>query len=163
MDPGVPVLKFKVHGLVKAPDPSVVPAKMRPLPRPTPAELKTAVQRTFEFNRSNGGWTVNGQLAQITTPTASPQMGSCEIWTIRNSSGSWSHPVHIHFEEFQILDRNGVPPKPFEVSRKDVLQLGPNESVRCFFRFRDYKGRYVMHCHNVVHEDHAMMIRWDIV
>jgi hypothetical protein len=21
----------------------------------------------------------------------------------------------------------------------------------------------VMHCHNVVHEDHAMMIRWDIV
>jgi FtsP/CotA-like multicopper oxidase with cupredoxin domain len=163
MDPGVPVLKFKVHGLVKAPDPSVVPAKMRPLPRPTPAELKTAVQRTFEFNRSNGGWTVNGQLAQITTPTASPKMGSCEIWTIRNSSGSWSHPVHIHFEEFQILDRNGVPPKPFEVSRKDVLQLGPNESVRCFFRFRDYKGRYVMHCHNVVHEDHAMMIRWDIV
>jgi hypothetical protein len=20
-----------------------------------------------------------------------------------------------------------------------------------------------MHCHNVVHEDHAMMIRWDVV
>ncbi|MFL6464933.1 MAG: multicopper oxidase domain-containing protein, partial [Bryobacteraceae bacterium] len=27
----------------------------------------------------------------------------------------------------------------------------------------DFLGRYVMHCHNVVHEDHAMMIRWDIV
>jgi FtsP/CotA-like multicopper oxidase with cupredoxin domain len=25
------------------------------------------------------------------------------------------------------------------------------------------KGRYPMHCHNVVHEDHAMMVRWDIV
>jgi FtsP/CotA-like multicopper oxidase with cupredoxin domain len=30
-------------------------------------------------------------------------------------------------------------------------------------RFRDYKGLYVMHCHNVVHEDHAMMMQWKIV
>ena len=30
-------------------------------------------------------------------------------------------------------------------------------------RWPDFLGKYVMHCHNVVHEDHAMMIRWDIV
>ena len=30
------------------------------------------------------------------------------------------------------------------------------------FNFRDFTGKYVMHCHNVVHEDHAMMIRFDI-
>jgi hypothetical protein len=24
-------------------------------------------------------------------------------------------------------------------------------------------GRYVMHCHNTVHEDHAMMATWNIV
>src|SRR5262249_1858442 len=35
MNPGVPVLKFKVHGVIPAPDPSVVPGKLRPLPRPT--------------------------------------------------------------------------------------------------------------------------------
>ena len=172
MDPGVPVLKFIVQGRGPAADPSMpwlklpAPASgvtMRPLPRPSATELATAVQRSFVFNRSNGGWTVNGKLADISVPTVSPKQGTCEIWTIQNSSGSWSHPVHIHFEEFQILDRNGVPPKPFEVSRKDVLQLGPNETVRCFFRFRDLQGHYVMHCHNVVHEDHAMMIRWDIV
>ncbi|MNR39537.1 hypothetical protein D3C85_1577530 [compost metagenome] len=29
--------------------------------------------------------------------------------------------------------------------------------------FRDYVGKYVMHCHNLIHEDHAMMARWDIV
>jgi FtsP/CotA-like multicopper oxidase with cupredoxin domain len=172
MDPGVPVLKFIVSGRAPAADPSMPWLKlpkppsgvtMRPLPRPSATELATAVQRTFNFNRANGGWTVNGKLADISVPTASPKQGSCEIWTIQNSSGSWSHPVHIHFEEFQILDRNGVPPQPYEVSRKDVLQLGPNETVRCFFRFRDMLGHYVMHCHNVVHEDHAMMIRWDIV
>jgi len=163
MDPGVPVLKFKVHGVVKASDPSVVPAFMRPLPRPSAAELANAVKRSWVFNRASGGWTVNGKLADISVASASPKQGSTEIWTIQNGGGSWSHPIHIHFEEFQILDRNGVPPKPYEVCRKDVLQLGPNETVRVFFRFRDLLGHYVMHCHNVVHEDHAMMVRWDIV
>ena len=27
---------------------------------------------------------------------------------------------------------------------------------------RDFHGRYPLHCHNMVHEDHAMMGRWDI-
>jgi FtsP/CotA-like multicopper oxidase with cupredoxin domain len=35
-------------------------------------------------------------------------------------------------------------------------------SIRVFLRFRDYVGKYVMHCHNLIHEDHAMMLRWDI-
>ena len=35
--------------------------------------------------------------------------------------------------------------------------------MRIYVKFRDYSGRYVMHCHNVVHEDHAMMIRFDLV
>jgi FtsP/CotA-like multicopper oxidase with cupredoxin domain len=30
-------------------------------------------------------------------------------------------------------------------------------------QFRDWYGDYPMHCHNVVHEDHAMMIRFKIV
>ena len=51
---------------------------------------------------------------------------------------------------------------PEEVSRKDVVRLQGNEEVRIFLRFRDFLGRYPMHCHNVVHEDHAMMLRWDI-
>jgi FtsP/CotA-like multicopper oxidase with cupredoxin domain len=72
------------------------------------------------------------------------------------------HPIHIHTEEFQILSRNGVPPGPSEVSRKDVSPLHHNETVRLFFRFRDWLGRYPLHCHNVVHEDHAMMLRWEI-
>ena len=43
-----------------------------------------------------------------------------------------------------------------------MINLQTNDETRLFMRFRDMKGRYVMHCHNVVHEDHAMMIRWDI-
>ena len=49
-----------------------------------------------------------------------------------------------------------------EHARKDVVQLHPNERVELFFRFRDWLGRYPLHCHNVIHEDHAMMLRWEI-
>jgi hypothetical protein len=29
-------------------------------------------------------------------------------------------------------------------------------------QFRDYVGRYLIHCHNMAHEDAFMMVRWDI-
>ena len=78
--------------------------------------------------------------------------------------------MHIHYEEHRLLSRNGKAATPntssngvIDFARKDVIALNTNEEVRIFMRFRDMKGRYVMHCHNVVHEDHAMMVRWDIV
>ena len=163
MDPGVPVLQFRVHGLVPAHDPSVVPPLLRPLARPTEAELKSAVHRSWEFDRTNGSWAVNGKLADLKEVRATVTRGTTEIWTLVNKSGGWSHPIHIHYEEFQILSRNGAPPPPFEVGRKDVAILGPNETCQIFFRFGEFTGKYVMHCHNVVHEDHAMMIRFDVV
>jgi hypothetical protein len=47
--------------------------------------------------------------------------------------------------------------------RRDVALILPNWEVKVFMRWKDFLGRHVMHCHNVVHEDHAMMIRWEIV
>jgi FtsP/CotA-like multicopper oxidase with cupredoxin domain len=84
-----------------------------------------------------------------------------------NPDDAWSHPVHIHFEEGRILSKTregiSIPVPAHELGRKDVYVLGPNESLKVFLRFRDFLGKYPMHCHNLVHEDHAMMIRWDIV
>ena len=83
---------------------------------------------------------------------------------LQNSSGGWQHPIHIHLEEFQFLRRNGSAPSTGSVenSRKDVARLGFNETVELFFRFRDFRGDYPLHCHNVVHEDHAMMLLWQV-
>jgi FtsP/CotA-like multicopper oxidase with cupredoxin domain len=47
--------------------------------------------------------------------------------------------------------------------RRDIVLLLPGSEVKIFMRWKDFRGKYVMHCHNVVHEDHAMMIRWDII
>src|SRR5437763_2431535 len=48
-------------------------------------------------------------------------------------------------------------------SRRDITTLLPNDEIEIFMRWKDFHGKYVMHCHNIVHEDHAMMIRWDII
>jgi manganese oxidase len=28
--------------------------------------------------------------------------------------------------------------------------------------FREFAGTYMEHCHNTLHEDHSMLLRWDI-
>jgi FtsP/CotA-like multicopper oxidase with cupredoxin domain len=123
------------------------------------------ITRTFKFDRLNGQWSVNGQFVDTDRSAFrfTVQQNSVENWLLTNLTGDWTHPIHIHLEEHQILSRNRMPnPLAAENSRKDVTQLHPNERVLLFFRFRDWLGRYPIHCHNVVHEDHAMMALWHV-
>ena len=129
------------------------------LPSTTPTPR---IIRTFKFDRLNGQWSINGQFMDCNEIRVHVQPNSSEHWILTNLTGDWTHPVHIHLEEHQILTRNGAPPPATERSRKDVVQLHPNERTELFFRFRDWTGRYPLHCHNVVHEDHAMMLRWEV-
>jgi FtsP/CotA-like multicopper oxidase with cupredoxin domain len=164
LDEGDLVMRFDVqHGSRHASDPSRIPDFMRPLPPINLAEAR--VKRTWVFDYDNGLWTVNGRLFNPNRIDAKIESGSAEIWTIRNGGTSWAHPVHTHFEEFRILEVNGKPVKPgdFLNSRKDIVELGPNTEVTFFGRWRDFQGIHVMHCHNVVHEDHEMMIQWQMV
>jgi FtsP/CotA-like multicopper oxidase with cupredoxin domain len=161
LNPGDPLMVFSVTG-PKVKDPSRIPQTLRALPS---IDLSQVVaERKWAFDYDGGAWTVNGLPFDPDRIDAHVAKGSSEIWTITNQGSDWSHPVHIHFEEFRIISRNGLPVLPGdpEYARKDVIALKPNEEVKVFFRFRDFTGKYVMHCHNVVHEDHAMMIRWDI-
>ena len=155
------LLRFDVDRDPPEPDRSRIPARLRELP---PIDMREVVAtRTWRFERKNGAWAINGKFFNVNEVRATPRKGTAEVWVLQNNSGDWQHPIHIHFEEFRILSRNGVSPPPDEVARKDVVRLQGNEEIRLFMRFRDFHGRYPMHCHNVVHEDHAMMLRWDIV
>ncbi len=162
LDAGDNVMRFDVVPL-KLPDHSRIPEKFRPLPPINLAEVDR--ERLWVFDYNGGLWTINGGAADMSEPSAVIPQDSTEIWIIRNGGGDWSHPVHIHFEEFQIIEFNGKPISRDEIryARKDVLTLGPSDEVKLYLKFRDFLGKYVMHCHNVVHEDHAMMVRWDIV
>jgi FtsP/CotA-like multicopper oxidase with cupredoxin domain len=77
--------------------------------------------------------------------------------------------MHFHMEEHRTVMRNGVDvtkggtkAHPDDVSREDLVALDPNESVIFYRGFRSFVGPYVAHCHNLAHEDHAMMFGWEI-
>jgi FtsP/CotA-like multicopper oxidase with cupredoxin domain len=149
--PGDTLMKFVVAR--DAADPSVIPQTMRTAP---PID-ETVPTRSWRFERKNGAWAINDEFFSLDRVAAFVKRDSAEIWTFQNNSGAWSHPVHIHQEEFQFL-----PPADTR-ARKDVVWLGPNQEVRTFRKFRDFIGQYPIHCHNVVHEDHAMMAIFQVI
>ena len=172
-------LEFRVVRDPAKPDVSRVPATM--IPNPDLSRIPVARQRVFEFGRDasqtssnpltafSGDWGVatdsgamlNADFGRI---SAAPKPGTREIWTLVNGGGGWDHPIHIHFEEGQVLSRNGsaanVP--PWERGRKDVYRLRPGGTVQITMQFRDFGGTFMEHCHNTVHEDNSMLVRWDI-
>lgn len=187
----VPILKFIIGD--DAPDYSEIPTMMRRLP-----EIKsTARRRTFELERGGIGgseieelppelreaadefqWSINGLPFNPEKPLAFPTKDEPEIWTIRSSSGGWSHPMHFHQEEHQVLSRNGVAiPRTGPVTnealaddmgKEDTIQLFDDTVViyrnfRTFPAFGHHEAKYVAHCHNLAHEDHSMMFGFNIV
>src|SRR4029077_3503407 len=50
----------------------------------------------------------------------------------------------------------------WEKGRKDVYRLRPGGSVTLTMQFREFYGMFMEHCHNTVHEDHAMLVRWEL-
>lgn len=165
--PGTQLIKFIVDRDPPAVDKSVVPSVLRPLPAlPTPAQIAALPVRRFVFSRTNGNWAVNNQFFNSLQPRVQVKRNSAEVWELVNPDNGWQHPIHIHFEEGRILSKTvggvetAIPAN--EKGRKDVYVLGPLMSMKVFLRFRDFEGKYMMHCHNLTHEDHAMMLRWDI-
>jgi FtsP/CotA-like multicopper oxidase with cupredoxin domain len=112
-----------------------------------------------------------------------PKPGDYEIWRIENNSGGWYHPLHIHLVDFQILSRKGGSGRveAWEKGPKDVVYVGEGEVVEVLVQYAmvpkhypadadgrvrstgqagatgDRGGRYMIHCHNLSHEDHDMM------
>jgi manganese oxidase len=168
-------LEFRIVRNPAQPDQSQVPNVL--IPNPDLSNIPVARERTFAFGRdatqplsasdpawgisTDGGQVLNASFGRV---SAAPRFGTREVWTLQNNGGGWDHPVHIHFEEGQILARNGsaanVP--AWERGRKDVYRLRPGGSVTITMQFRDWGGMFMEHCHNTVHEDNAMLARWEI-
>ncbi|HEU4710340.1 MAG TPA: multicopper oxidase domain-containing protein [Pyrinomonadaceae bacterium] len=127
------------------------------------------ITRTFKFERSNGQWRINGKLAggcgDPNSIRFAIKRNTVEKWVFQNIRPGWQHPVHMHLESFQTLTINGRPPVNdgiIERGRKDVLRLEDNVEAAVHFRFRDFVGKFPLHCHNLIHEDHSMMLLGEI-
>jgi FtsP/CotA-like multicopper oxidase with cupredoxin domain len=122
----------------------------------------------LDLHRSNSTWKVNNTTwddivaSGYQKVVANPQPDEVQIWEITNKSGGWFHPTHIHLVDFKILSRNGKAPYNYELGPKDVAYVGENESVRLITRFAHQTGRYMIHCHNLPHEDHDMMTQFRV-
>jgi manganese oxidase len=182
-DPGVGrFLEFRVVRKPSKPDTSRVPGTLIPNPDLTSIPVAPRV-RNFYFGRDAiqpnsdpiaafiGPWGIgldsetNPKLAaDFNRIDAAPKYGTREVWNLINNGGGWDHPVHIHFEEGIILARNGgqTPVPAWERGRKDVYRLTPGGTVTISIQFRDFGGMFMEHCHNTVHEDNAMLLRWEI-
>jgi spore coat protein A len=131
------------------------------------------VKRQLRFERQHGQWTINGVIwddierSGFTKLFGNPQPFAVEQWTIINQSGGWFHGVHIHLVDAKIIARNTNGGKPFawELGPKDVFYAGENESITTLMQFDALPqegGRYMIHCHNLVHEDHDMMVQYAV-
>ncbi len=141
-------------------DQSEIPNPLGILPDRKLLEDRAVQARTFRFGRNNA-WTINGRTWSPSRIEADPGYGEVEVWNLVNTGG-WTHPVHIHLIDFRIIDRNGRAPLPYETGWKDVVLLSPLETVRVVAKFGPQRGKYMMHCHNIVHEDHDMMTQFEV-
>jgi FtsP/CotA-like multicopper oxidase with cupredoxin domain len=182
--PGLPMvnvlMRFDVVGNTVIPDTPPIPSTLATLPPIPPAQDSF----TWAFQLLAGQpnpFRINGLPFDANRVDHAVLKGTSEEWHLRNDTlpGNWVHPVHIHFEEGRVLERTrrinvgtvneqtiNVPLNPEEDannSRRDVYPLPGQESVRIRLAFRDFVGRYLIHCHNMNHEDAFMMVRWDIV
>src|SRR6266540_742439 len=186
--PGLPignvVMRFDVISNAVIPDTPPIPNTLVELPPvPTPDQFFE-----WRFTLEGGRFKVNGLEFDANRVDHAILRGAAEEWHLRNNvlAGNWTHPVHIHFEEGRIMERTtrpdpinqpdlnvpvnlqGVPGDPnpdehFANARRDVYPLPGQHSIRLRMKFRDFHGRYLIHCHNMNHEDAFMMVRWDIV
>ena len=120
---------------------------------------ETAVRtRTWSFRRAptgeHPGWLLDGRAFDPTRIDADVRLGEVEIWRFNSDL---HHSVHVHLDPFQVLERRGADPGPYDGGWKDTVDISPSESVDVAVRFTDYPGRYLLHCHNLEHEDMAMM------
>ncbi|UBU15982.1 multicopper oxidase family protein [Nonomuraea gerenzanensis] len=137
-------------------DDTAVPTTLsRPPRRPRPVTT-----RMFDFRRTGGSWTINGHPYRPGVPLARPRLGTAEVWRL---TSDFHHPVHVHLAHFQVLARNGRQPAATDAGWKDTVDVRPYEVVDVLARFDGYRGRYMLHCHNLEHEDMAMMADFEVV
>ncbi len=175
------IMQFRVNQPLAGPDYSEIPArlsKIKPL-RAAQANVNrnlTLDRQTDRFGRSflllnNTRWTDPISIK--------PRLWDTEVWTLINRTNA-THPIHIHLVNFQILDRQpfdldyfnktnkikatglAIPPDPNERGWKDTVRANPGEITRIIMKFEPFSGLYPWHCHILEHEDHEMMLPFEI-
>jgi spore coat protein A len=146
------VLRFRVARAAR--DDSRVPKRLADVEALVPGPVRREFVLTRGTVGEHRGWAVNGLSFDPDASQADIPLGQTETWRFRTDV---HHPVHVHLDPFQVLSRDGGDPGTFSSGWKDTVDLEPGEIVDVAVRFTDHAGRFLVHCHNLEHEDMAMM------
>jgi blue copper oxidase len=142
-----------------------------------PIRTDGARQRNIELSMEHMRFLINGRSFKMDDIAFEVQRGAVEVWSIVNQSVGMPHPMHLHGFAFQILERLHSPPQVSATARfgkgrsasdlgwKDTVLVWPGETVRIAVDFsHDFPGSqtYLLHCHNLEHEDAGMMINFRV-
>lgn len=176
------IMQFRVTEKLKSKDTSNLPVNLSYVPSLKQDEIKTVrylklVGSTDEYDRP---LLLLNNLKWHDPVTENPQLDSTEIWAFINTT-NFSHPIHIHLIQFQVLDHQtfdlerfnedgtllftGAPQAPLANNRswKDTIEVPAGTMTRVIANFGPYTGEYVWHCHILEHEDYDMMRPYRVI
>lgn len=148
------LLEFRVTRRVE--EAVSIPEGLSSVPGPDPS--RAVRDRTFRFTSQMMDHRINNRVFEMERIDESVPFGDTEIWSFVNDSGL-PHPVHLHATHFRVIDRSGGRGQvmPWEAGVKDTVLLHPFETVRVAVQFTAHPGLFLLHCHNLEHEDMGMM------
>jgi FtsP/CotA-like multicopper oxidase with cupredoxin domain len=155
LDTGWALLEFRGSGVDGG---GTVPTGTLSSIVPLGAPVRT---RTFSFD---GMTRINGKTYDMNAVEFQVPFGETERWVFR-TNGNGPHPVHVHGASFQVLTRTGGRGQMYDWERgwKDTVLVNDGETVDVLIRFDKHRGLYVMHCHQLAHEDAGMMANFQVV
>jgi len=133
-----------------------IPAGFEPMPE---IDSAGAPIRTFDLTQSGMDHFINGLQYDIDRTDFIVPIDTVEVWRFTNTS-SQPHPMHMHGAQFRVVARSGDP-IPTDQGWKDTVLVRVGETVDIALRF-DKLGLFLLHCHNLEHEDHGMMLNFEV-
>jgi blue copper oxidase len=163
------LLQFRIRSKgTRSPGP---PAALSALAEAAPG----ASERPLRLSFAKGRWRINDRVFEMdVAPPIVVARNTTETWLFRNYFTSMPHAMHLHGFSMRVLARETSPDfigalavdaqgrLPTDLGVKDTVLVWPGESVRVAIDFRcDFPGDqvYLVHCHNLEHEDGGMMLR----
>lgn len=142
-----------------------LPASLIPITKLSSASMTRPFKLTMTMGHNSGGMhQINGKVFDSDRVDESVGFGETEIWEFDNTTGDEAHPMHVHGVHFQVVARIGGRNTilPQERGWKDTVLVAPKEKVQVVMKF-EHKGKFVLHCHNLEHEDDGMMLNFEVI
>jgi suppressor of ftsI/bilirubin oxidase len=142
-----------------------------------PIRTDGAIKRNIQLSLKDMSFLINGRTFSMNEIAFDVKRGATEIWSISNPKVGMPHPMHLHGFSFQVVERLHSPPQIAALAKsgkgrtagdlgwKDTVLVWPGETVRIAIDFsHDFPGdqTFMIHCHNLEHEDAGMMINYRV-